>query len=109
MDVGEAVCLVGVLGVLEVILHLTFRLCSLMHELDEVGVGLEVGDLLDGMIESIQKTCHSLLIIFRDIALLQDVANATLRVETLRRNCVRCNNRKRWCKKTIKKSAKRLQ
>ena len=44
-----------------------FRLCSLMHELNEVGVGLEVGDLLDGMIESIQETCHSLLIIFRDI------------------------------------------
>ena len=38
-----------------------------MHELDEVGVGLEVNNLLDGMIESIQETCHSLLIIFRDI------------------------------------------
>ena len=39
-----------------------------MHELDEVGIGLEVGDLLDGMIESIQETCHCLLIIFRDIS-----------------------------------------
>ena len=38
-----------------------------MHELNEVGVGLEVGDLLDGMIESIQEMCHYLLIIFRDI------------------------------------------
>ena len=38
-----------------------------MHELDEVGVGLEVGNLLDGMIEAIQEACHSLLIIFRDI------------------------------------------
>ena len=38
-----------------------------MHELNEVGVGLEVGNLLDGMIESIQETCHCLLIIFRDI------------------------------------------
>ena len=28
---------------------------------------MEVGDLLDRMIESIQETCHSLLIIFRDI------------------------------------------
>ena len=37
------------------------------------------------------------------ITLLQDAANATLRSETLRRNCVRCNNRKRWCKITIKK------
>ena len=35
--------------------------------------------------------------------LLQDAANATLRSETLRRNCVRCNNRKRWCKKPSKK------
>ena len=55
MVVGETVGLGRVLGVLEVILHLTFRLCSLMHELNEVGVGLEVGDLLDGMIESIQE------------------------------------------------------
>src|SRR6266496_242695 len=31
--------------------------------------------------------------------LLQDAANATLRSETLRRNYVRCNNRKWWCKK----------
>ena len=38
-----------------------------MHELDEVGVGLEVGDLLDWMIESIQESCHCLLIIFLDI------------------------------------------
>ena len=38
-----------------------------MHELNEVGVGLEVGDLLDGMIESIQESCHCLLFIFRDI------------------------------------------
>ena len=38
-----------------------------MHELNEVGVGLEVGDLLDGMIESIQELCHCLLIIFLDI------------------------------------------
>ena len=67
MVVGEAVGLGRVLGVLEVILHLMFRLCSLMHELNEVGVGLEVGNLLDGMIETIQETCHCLLIIFRDI------------------------------------------
>ena len=38
-----------------------------MHELNEVGVGLEVGTLLDGMTEAIQEACHSLLIIFRDI------------------------------------------
>ena len=35
--------------------------------------------------------------------LLQDGPNATLRLETLRRNCVRCHNRKRWCKKPSKK------
>ena len=35
--------------------------------------------------------------------LLQDGSNATLRSETLRRNCVRCHNRKRWCKKPSKK------
>ena len=52
---------------IEVILHLMFRFGSLVHELDEVRVWLEVGDLLDRMIESIQETCHSLLIIFRDI------------------------------------------
>ena len=39
-------------------------------------------------------------------ALLQDAANATLRSETLRRNCVRCHNRKRWCKKTRQKRCK---
>ena len=38
-----------------------------MHELNEVGVGLEVGNLLDGMIEAIQEACHSLLITFSDI------------------------------------------
>ena len=38
-----------------------------MYELNEVGIGLEVGDLLDGMIESIQESCHFLLIIFLDI------------------------------------------
>ena len=37
------------------------------------------------------------------LSLLQDAANATLRSETLRRNCVRCHNRKRWCKKPSKK------
>ena len=67
MVVGEAIALGRVLGVLEVILHLMFRFGSLMHELNEVGVGLEVGDLLDGMIESIQESCHCLLIILRDI------------------------------------------
>ena len=36
-------------------------------------------------------------------SLLQDAANATLRSETLRRNCVRCNNRKRRCKIPSKK------
>ena len=36
-------------------------------------------------------------------SLLQDAANATLRSETLRRNCVRCHNRKRWCKKRLKR------
>src|SRR5215216_2882829 len=41
--------------------------------------------------------------------LLQDAANATLGSETLRRNFVRCNNRKRWCNKTVKKGAKRLR
>ena len=40
--------------------------------------------------------------------LQQDAANATLQSETLRRNCVRCNNRKRWCKKR-QKGAKRLR
>ena len=39
----------------------------------------------------------------RGLALLQDAANATLRSETLRRNYVRCNNRKRRCKNTVKK------
>ena len=37
------------------------------------------------------------------LPLLQDTANATLRLETLCRNCVQCNNRKRWCKKPSKK------
>ena len=41
--------------------------------------------------------------------LRQDAANATLRSETLRRNCVRCHNHKRWCKKPVKKGAKRLR
>ena len=36
-------------------------------------------------------------------SVLQDATNATLKSETLRRNCVRCNNRKRWCKRTVKK------
>ena len=40
-----------------------------MYELNEVGIALEVGNLLDGMIESIQETCHCLLTIFRDIGL----------------------------------------
>ena len=61
MGVGEVIALGRVLGVLEVILHLTFRFGSLMHELNEVGVGLEVGNILDGMIEAIQEACHSLL------------------------------------------------
>ena len=39
-------------------------------------------------------------------SLLQDAANATLWLETLRRNCVRCNNRKRWCKRTHQKRCK---
>ena len=39
----------------------------------------------------------------KEYTLLQDAANATLRSETLRRNCVLCNNRKRWCKKLSKK------
>ena len=39
-------------------------------------------------------------------ALMQDAANATLRSETLRQNCVRCHNRKRWCKKTRQKRCK---
>ena len=43
-----------------------------------------------------------------ELALLQDTANATLRSETLRLKCVRCNNRKRSCKKR-QKGAKRLQ
>ena len=34
---------------------------------------------------------------------------AALRSETLRRNCVRCHNRKWWCKITVKKGAKRLR
>ena len=67
MVVGEAIGLGRVLGVLEVILHLAFRFGSLMHELSEVVVGLEVDNLLGGMIESIQETCHCLLIIFLDI------------------------------------------
>ena len=37
------------------------------------------------------------------LALLQDGPNASLRSETLRRNCVRCHNRKRWCKNQSKK------
>ena len=37
------------------------------------------------------------------LALLQDAANATLRSETFSRNCVRCINHKRGCKKPVKK------
>lgn len=37
------------------------------------------------------------------LTLLQDAANVTLRPETFRRNCVRCTNHKRWCKKPSKK------
>ena len=44
----------------------------------------------------------------KEHALLQDAANVTLRSETLRRNCVRCNNRKWWCKNR-QKGAKRLR
>ena len=55
------------LGILEVILHLSLRLGSLVHQLDEVGVRLEVSDLLNRMLEAIQEACHSLLIIFCDI------------------------------------------
>ena len=36
-------------------------------------------------------------------SLLQDAANATLWSKTLRRNCVQCHNRKRWCKIIVKK------
>ena len=36
-------------------------------------------------------------------SLLQDAANATLRSETLRRNCVRCINHKRDVKNPLKK------
>ena len=39
-------------------------------------------------------------------SLLQDGPNATLRSETLWRNCVRCHNHKRWCKITDKKRCK---
>ena len=42
-------------------------------------------------------------------ALLQDGPNATLRSETLQRNCERCHNRKWWCKRTVKKGAKHLR
>ena len=38
-----------------------------------------------------------------------DATNATLRSETLRRNCVQCHNHKRWCKKTVKKGANHLR
>ena len=37
------------------------------------------------------------------ITLLQDGPNTILRSETLRQNCVRCHNRKRWCKKPSKR------
>ena len=37
------------------------------------------------------------------LALLQDAANMTLQSETLRRNYVRCINRKRWFKKNCQK------
>ena len=40
------------------------------------------------------------------LALLQDGSNVTLRSETLRRNCVRCHNRNRWCKRNYKKRCK---
>ena len=39
----------------------------------------------------------------RFATLLQDAANATLRSETLSRNCVRCINHKRGCKNPSKK------
>ena len=76
------------------------RLC-----IEEVGVDLELcvhahGHDVDLIMEAPRKDNYSLL---------QDAANATLRSETLRRNCVRCHNRKRWCKKPVKKGAKRLR
>ena len=39
-------------------------------------------------------------------SILQDAAYVTLRSETLRWNCVRCHNRKRWCKKSCQKRCK---
>ena len=39
-----------------------------MHELNEVGVGLEVGDPLDWVVEAVQEACHCLLVIFLDIS-----------------------------------------
>ena len=56
--------------------------------------------------------CSALFLFFDNIAaptLLQDAANATLRSQTLRRNHVQCNNRKRWCKKPVKKGVKCLR
>ena len=50
------------------LLALSLHLGSLVHYIDEVWVRLEVDDILDRMIGSIQETCHSLLIIFRDIS-----------------------------------------
>ena len=73
MGVGKAVALGRVLGVLEVIVHLMFCFGSLMDKLNEVGVGLEVGNLLDGMIDVSINLClniwlklpvHTLTLIF---------------------------------------------
>ena len=54
------------------------------------------------------KEEHQVLMVNKTTTLLQDAANATLRSETLRRNCVRCNNRKWWCKNR-QKGAKLLR
>ena len=54
-------------------------------------------------ISNIEKIFMHILVFGPFQTLLQDAANATLRSETLRRNCVRCNNRKRGCKKPVKK------
>lgn len=57
----------GVLGVLDVILDLMFRLGHLVNQLEQVDVGLKVHNLLDGVTESIKKVRHGLLFGFLHI------------------------------------------
>jgi len=51
----------------------------------------------------LSQICKASIQVFSKDSLLQDAANATLRLETLSRKCVWCINRKWGCKKPSKK------